>query len=270
MEAATIIGFSLALLIGVSLGLVGSGGSILTVPIMVYVFGILPETATAYSLFVVGLTAVVGGVKAFAAGQVNIKAAMIFGFPSVVAVYMSRLVLLPMLPATICSVGQFQFTKNMLLMVAFAVLMILASVFMIKPCKTCNDDDLGITSFRYNYKALLFQGFGVGLVTGMVGAGGGFLIIPALVFFARMPIKKAMGTSLSIISFNSLLGFAAYAVHGAKINWSFLLGFSCLAIVGILFGLWLSSKIAGVKLKKGFGWFVLAMGIYILVVELGQ
>ncbi len=261
-----ILGFILAAIVGISLGLIGSGGSILTVPILVYAMGVDPVSATAYSLFIVGVTALVGGIQSAVHKRVDFKTVLIFGIPSIASVYATRMWLVPIIPAHLFSIGSFAITKPVALMLLFAIVMILASVSMIRPGKQKNIDENA--ALVYNYPMILLEGTLVGVLTGLVGAGGGFLIIPALVLLARMPMKLAVGTSLFIIAAKSLIGFTGDLQGKLVIDWKLLAGFTGFAVVGIFIGITLSKKIHGDKLKKAFGWFVLAMGIYIIVKEL--
>lgn len=266
MEMTILFGFALAILVGVSLGLIGSGGSILTVPILVYVMHVDPVLATAYSLFIVGVTSLVGGIQSAVQKKVDFKTVFIFGIPSILAVYMTRAYLMPLIPDVIFTMGHFTFTKPIALMVLFAVVMIAASVSMIRTCVDCDKYEEG--NLKYNYPIILIEGMLVGVLTGLVGAGGGFLIIPALVILAKMPMKLAVGTSLFIIAAKSLIGFTGDLQGDEVIDWTLLGSFTGLSVVGIFLGIFLSKKIAGSRLKTAFGWFVFVMGIYILVKEL--
>jgi len=258
-----ILGYISAILIGLSLGLIGGGGSILTVPILVYLLGIeAAETAPAYSLFVVGTASLIGAIIKHKQGFVDMKTAIIFGLPAIVAVYATRRFLVPAIPDEFFTIDNFIFTKRLFVMGLFAVLMILASVSMIKGRK----EIVQAEEQKFNYPLILIEGVLVGVLTGLVGAGGGFIIIPALVMLSNLPMKKAIGTSLVIIAAKSLFGFVG-DLSVIEIDWKLLLGFTTLAVVGIFIGNKLSHKIDGSKLKKGFGWFVLVMGIVILIKE---
>lgn len=262
MDATQILGYVAALMIGLVLGLIGGGGSILTVPVMVYVLGLNPIAATAYSLFVVGTSSLVGTYQKHKKGLVDFKTGLAFSFPSFIAVYSTRRFLVPNIPDELFSVGPIVLTKEVAIMIFFAIIMLLASVSMIKKNK---NDQVPSTGQPY-YKTFL-QGLVIGAITGLIGAGGGFLYVPALVLWARIPMKKAVGTSLIIISINSLIGFIG-DVQTLSIDWSFLLLFSAIAILGILIGVSLSKYISSKKLKKSFGIFILVMAIYIIFKEL--
>lgn len=260
-----ILGFSLALLVGISLGLIGSGGSILTVPILVYIMGVSPILATAYSLFIVGSTAVVGAVKNGINRTLDFKTAIVFGIPSIIAVYITRAYLVPNIPDTLFQSGNFVLTKDLALMVFFAIVMIIAAFSMLKSKRT---DSNSAEDIQYNIPLIIAEGLLIGVVTGLVGAGGGFLIIPALVILARLPMKLAVGTSLMIISMKSLIGFIGDFQNTPDMDYKLLLIFSSLSIIGMFIGNYMTKFIDGKKLKKGFGWFVLVMGVYIILKEL--
>lgn len=259
-----IVGYLAAILIGVALGLIGGGGSILTVPVLVYLLGVDAVAATAFSLFIVGATSAVGSVNYFRKGLVNIKTAIIFGIPSIIAVFLTRAYIVPAIPDDVFSLGGFVVTKSILLMLLFAILMIAASYSMIKKDKPKTDENKG--EQKFNYPLILIEGAVVGVLTGLVGAGGGFLIIPALVVLSKLPMKEAVGTSLVIIALKSLIGFFGEGGE-TVIDWQLMLTVTAFAVGGIFIGSYLSKKIDGAKLKPAFGWFVLVMGIYILIKE---
>ncbi len=262
-----IIGYFASALIGVSLGLIGGGGSILTVPVLVYLFGVDPVLATAYSLFIVGSTSLVGVFPKYKEGLVNVKTAVIFGIPAIMAVYATRAWLVPMIPNPVFSMGDFVVSKAMLMMGLFAILMVFASYSMIRDKKSSSKEAEVTGPQKFNYPMILAEGAIVGVLTGLVGAGGGFLIIPALVLFSKLPMKQAVGTSLLIIAAKSLIGFTG-DLSQYEMDWTLLGVVTALAIVGIFIGNRLSRSVDGEKLKKAFGWFVLVMGIYILIKEL--
>lgn len=258
-------GYIASLVIGISLGLIGGGGSILTVPVLVYLFGVEPVLATAYSLFIVGASSLVGAIPKYRQGLVNIKTAIIFGIPSIAAVFATRKFIVPLIPAEVFQIGDFVITKSILMMLLFAVLMVFASVSMIREKSKNNTEEN--EEQKFNYPIILLEGAVVGILTGLVGAGGGFLIIPALVLLSKLPMKQAVGTSLLIIAAKSLIGFTG-DISNYTMDWRLLGIVTVLAIAGIFIGNQLSKKIDGHKLKKGFGWFVLVMGIYIIAKEL--
>lgn len=262
MDSTQIIGYIGALIVGLVLGLIGGGGSILTVPLLVYFMGYNPVIATAYSLFVVGTTSIVGTLQKFRSGLVDVKTGLAFSFPSFVAVYVSRRYLLPWIPDVLFSIGNFEVTKDMAIMVFFAIIMFMAAFSIIR---TKQNDSLTTKSQAY-YKTFI-QALFIGTITGLIGAGGGFLYVPALVIWANIPMKKAVGTSLIIVTINSLIGFLG-DIQTLEIEWLFLLLFSLISIVGILIGGLLSKYISGEKLKKSFGYFVILMAAYIIYKEI--
>ena len=259
-----IIGYVSSLFIGVSLGLIGGGGSILTVPVLVYLLGVDPVTATSYSLFIVGTTSLIGAIPKYRNGLIQLKTAIVFGIPSILSVYLTRRFLLPSIPQHIVSLGNFELTKPVMLMLLFSVLMVFASYSMIRGN---GKEEQIISDQEFNYPMITLEGFVVGVLTGLVGAGGGFLIIPALVLLSKLDMKRAIGTSLLIIAAKSLFGFLGDLPH-LQIHWALLLDVTALAVIGILLGSWWSKKIDARILKKIFGWFVLVLGIYIIIREL--
>jgi hypothetical protein len=262
MEINQILGYIGALIVGLVLGLIGGGGSILTVPLLVYLLGYNPVIATAYSLFVVGASSMVGTYQKYKKGLVDFKTGLAFSFPSFIAVYLSRRYLVPGIPETLFSIGNFQLSKGMGIMIFFAIIMLLASISMIK-----NKKEITANSISQPYYKTFAQGVVIGTITGVIGAGGGFLYVPALVLWANIPMKKAVGTSLIIVTINSLIGFIG-DVQNLDIEWVFLLTFTLISIFGIVLGVFLSKFISGPKLKKSFGYFVLIMAIYIIYKEL--
>jgi uncharacterized membrane protein YfcA len=260
-----IIGYLASILIGISLGLIGGGGSILTVPVLVYLFNVEPVLATAYSLFIVGSSSLIGAWPKYRQGFVSLKTAIIFGIPSIASVYATRKFLVPAIPSELGEIGGIVLTKSLLMMMLFAILMVAASFSMIRS-KT-NKDESSTGEQKFNYTVILLEGALVGVLTGLVGAGGGFLIIPALVMLSKLPMKQAVGTSLVIIAAKSLIGFTG-DLGNRTMDWTLLLSVTALAIAGIFIGDKLSKKIDGNKLKTGFGWFVLVMGIYIIAQQL--
>ena len=262
-----IAGYLASILIGLSLGLIGGGGSILTVPVLVYLFGIDTVLGTAYSLFIVGVTSIIGSISYARLSLVDVRTAIIFGLPSIVAVFLTRAYLVPAIPREVLRIGDFVIDKSMSLMLLFAILMLAASVSMIRPTTQNRKPPLSAPKHRkYPYVLILIEGLAVGTLTGLVGAGGGFLIIPALVILGRLPMKQAIGTSLVIISAKSLLGFLGEG-GSASLDWGLLLSVTSFAILGIFFGMKLSHHIDGARLKPAFGWFVFVMGIYIILKE---
>ena len=257
-----VIGYLLAVVIGISLGLIGGGGSILTVPILVYLFAIKPQVATSYSLFIVGISSLIGSYKHYKLGNLNLRSAVVFGVPSIASLLLVRKFVLPNIPNHLFSFQNFELTKNTLIMIFFAALMIAASTSMIK------EQNLKKVLSNPTQNKLILLGFLVGIVTGFLGAGGGFLIIPALIFFAGLEMKQAVGTSLLIIGVNALIGFTGDLVNDVQINFQLLVCLATLATLGIFIGTYLSKKINGNKLKPAFGWFVLVMGIYIIAKEI--
>lgn len=264
MELNSIFGYLSAVLVGVTLGLIGSGGSILSVPILVYIMGVEPILATAYSLFIVGTTALFGGFQKAKQKLVDFRKVVLFGIPTIISVFITRKIIVPRIPEIVFSTSVFTLHKSVFIMIIFAIVMIFASIRMIKPLQIEIQEGEG----KLNYAKIFIQGVLIGLVAGFVGAGGGFLIIPALLFLAKTPMKMAVGTSLFIVAAQSLIGFLGDLRPEQNLNWNLLITFTICSIIGVFIGSHLSKKIEGEKLKTGFGWFVLAMGIYIILKEL--
>jgi uncharacterized protein len=273
------LAYVIAVLIGISLGLVGGGGSILTVPVLVYLLSVDALLATTYSLFIVGVTSLVGGANAYSRKLIDFRAVALFGIPSILSIFVARHYLLPAIPEYLFTIGNIEITKDVMLMLVFAMLMFGAAFTMIRNDRaaiTSNphpaDKDV-VQSWAHHHDShepnliLILPGLLIGLVTGMLGAGGGFLIIPTLVLIIKLPMKVAVGTSLLIVAINSIFGFV-FSISQHIFDWKLLLSFTALAIVGIIVGSKLSDRIPGDTLKKGFGWFIMLMAIYILMKEL--
>ncbi|CAM3575512.1 sulfite exporter TauE/SafE family protein [Zobellia roscoffensis] len=266
METIHILGYLGALAIGVVLGLMGGGGSIMAVPIFTYLFQISPVATTTYSLFVVGTSASVGAVKSFKKGLIDFKIALVFAIPAFVAVYIARRFIVPIIPEKLISVGGVVLTRNMSIMLLFAILMLVASLSMIFKKERAVEDKI---MTLYNYPLMVGGGIIIGVLTGIVGIGGGFLIIPVLVLLVKLPMKKAVATSLFIIALKSLIGFSG-DLGNLEINWTFLSVFTLISIAGIFLGVYLSSFVKCERLKRSFGWFVLIMAISIFCKEVGN
>jgi len=260
-----LIGYILAIVIGLLLSLLGGGGSILTVPVLVYIFQINPTLATAYSLLIVGTTSALASMNYLRKGLSSPKTALFFSFPSFIMVFATRKYFIPLIPDEIVRFGEFILTKNTLIMLTFAILMVVASRSMIR--KRQEVDTISEAMRRVNYSLIFVEGLVVGTLTGFVGVGGGFLIIPVLTNFVKLPMKLAVGTSLMIIAINSLIGFTG-DLGEQHFNWTFVGTFISLALVGVLIGTTLSKRLDNQQLKPAFGWFTLLVGTWILIKEL--
>ena len=255
-------GYLASLFIGVSLGLIGGGGSILTVPVLVYLFAVSPTLAISYSLFIVGVTSLVGAYSNYRKGLVNFKTVLLFGSSSITTVFITRKCIIPLVPDVFFKIGSFNVTHALFVMVVFAILMVATSVAMIKSRKIEVE-----TSAKSSPLVLVMYGILIGLVTGFLGAGGGFLLIPVLVILMKLSMKEAIGTSLLIIALNALIGFLGDIGRHA-IDWLLVTTISAIAVAGIFIGDYFNQKVNAEKLRKGFGWFVLVMGIYIIIREI--
>ncbi len=257
-----VLGYIGALLIGIILGITGGGGSILTVPTLVYILNYNPIIATAYSLFIVGTTSGFGTIQNFRKGLVVPKTAFLFAIPSVMGVYLTRKFIVSGLPDTLLYFGSLKLSKATFLMLLFGVVMFMAAYSMLK--KSIENETIDVTA--KSMSVVTIQLFFVGIFIGLIGAGGGFLIIPALLKFAKLPMKKAIGTSLLIITINSLIGFTG-DIQNMIIDWPFLLIFTAISVIGIFIGLYIQKFINEKHLKKIFGVFVLLMSFFILYKE---
>jgi uncharacterized protein len=256
-----LITYAASLFVGLSLGMIGAGGSILTVPVFIYVLKIDPLTSSIYSMFIVGISSLAGGIKSIFNKLVDIQTMIVFGIPSVTGVLVARKFIFPSIPDQIFSIGGFVVSKKILFMFCISTLMFFAAVKMLSVASP-KKEILPVDS-HIKPGFLIIQGLVVGIITGLFGIGGGFLIVPALYFWTRLPMKKAVGTTLLIIAMNSLFSFLT-SYSATLINWSLLIRFSLGAVIGIFIGTRIAEKISGDYLKKIFGWFVMAISFYIV------
>ena len=263
-----LIGYVAMVLLGMVLGLIGAGGSILTVPVLVYLLEIPASQATGYSLAIVGATALVGGFEYLRCNQSNLRMALIFGAPAIISVYLTRRYIFPAVPDPVMQFENFILSKDVMVMLVFAVFMFIAAIAMIRSGGGGTATEGLPERVKLNYLLLFFGGFVVGILTGFIGAGGGFMILPFLVLMGGLPIKIAVGTSLLIIAAKSVIGFIGEAQVAYSIDYNFVALVTLLPVVGILFGAYLNKRVPAGKLKIAFSWFVLAMGIYIVIKEL--
>ncbi len=266
METFELLGYIGAFTVGLILGLIGSGGSILSVPILVYLFGINPVTATAYSLFIVGTTSLIGSIKNLRNKLINYSTTLLFSLSAVITVYITRRYLIHLIPETIISSESIYLTKNQLIMLLFALLMLVAGFLMIKRTPKTIVGLKQTKTIAPNKFLIFAEGSLIGFLTGLVGAGGGFIIIPILVILSDLRMKAAIATSLAIISLKSLIGFVG-DIQNLEIDWMFLLIFTSISVAGIFIGQQFSQKVPDNKLKMVFGLFVIGIAFSILFIE---
>ena len=266
MEAFELIGFFGAFIVGLILGLIGSGGSILSVPTLVYLFGINPVTATAYSLFIVGTTSLIGSIKNLKNNLINYSTTLLFSFSAVITVYITRKYLIQLIPETIINSDFIFMSKNQLIMLLFSILMLVAGFLMIKKTPKTIVGLKQTKTIAPNKFLIFTEGSLMGFLTGLVGAGGGFIIIPILVILSNLRMKAAIATSLAIISLKSLIGFIG-DIQNLKIDWIFLLSFTLISVIGIFIGQLFSNKVPENNLKTVFGLFVIVIGLSVLYIE---
>ena len=250
-------------MMGLTLGLIGAGGSILTVPILVYVFHVKPVVATAYSLLIVGFSALAGTLSYWKGCKVYFKEALAFALPAMTAVWLTRSYLVPSIPETV-----FGFSKDSFIMVLFSLMMIAAALAMFRKKSGQQQTKLELTI--HQAPRIILGSLTVGLLTGLVGAGGGFLIIPSLIAIFGLGMKEAVGTSLAIITINSLVGFNGDLRLGLTVDWYLLALFLLLTLSGVLSGSMLSRHIDGKKIKSFFALFTLILGLIIFFHEIAS
>jgi len=261
------IGYLLAVLMGLVLGLLGGGGSILTVPILVYFFGVSATVATGYSLLVVGVTSAIGAIRYYKDELIDFKVSILFAIPSMIGVLVARKYLLPSVPDRV-SLSILSVSKDQVIMLAFAILVLVISIFMLKAKERDEECVLTRTPQKRNLPLIGVEGFVVGLLTGFVGAGGGFMIVPALILLAKVPLRIAIASSLVIISLKSLSGFLGDLSEGMSFDWMFLMTFIGFTMAGVLMGTLVNQKMPVTLLRKGFAYFVFLMGVLIVLKEL--
>ncbi len=264
MDISMILGYTGAVLTGLALGLLGGGGALLSIPVLVYLFHIEASVATGYSLFLVGVTALSGAVQNIRNHLVDYKVTLYYGIPSLLTIFSVRRFVIPAMPDILFEVGGFPVDKNHFILLIFCIVLFGAAYKMIRAKE---EDETTVGEGKISYTLLIFYAIIIGGFLGLVGAGGGFLIIPALVYLAKLPIKKAIGTSLVLIAVNSFIGFMGDLAGASSIDWLFLLTFAGFSISGILMGGYLSRFIRGNQLKKSFGWFILLIGVYMVMKE---
>jgi uncharacterized protein len=262
-----LIGYLCALLVGISLGSLGMGGSILTIPIMIYIMKVTPVDATGYSLFVVGVTSAIGCAKYIKHKMVDVKKAILFAIPSIVAVFIFRLYIMPLIPGVIYTSSSFVLTKDLMIILLFSLLMIIIAYNMIRNSRY---SDVIVAQDKWtDYLWLFFLGLFSGVLTGLIGVGGGFIILPALVLLAKVPVRMGIGTSLLIIAVNSFIGFTGeMLLRHEEIDFTFLIIFAFFSACGVFIGFRWAARAATKNLKKIFGWLVLLIGICIFISEL--
>lgn len=252
--------YTASVVIGLCLGLIGAGGSILTIPVFVYILKTDPVASTIYSMFIVGTCSLVGSILSFLKKLVDLKAAILFGIPSVAGVFIARKLIFPALPEKLFLIGSFAVSKDVCIMICLAAIMFFVSLKMLKKKSSTLTMNNDIQTKRIFF---LLQGMVTGIVTGMLGIGGGFLIVPALLLWVHLPVRTAIGTTLFIITINSAAGFVS-SYTSIVIEWPLLLKFAVGAIAGILAGTKLSEKIQADNLKKLLAWFIIVTSVYVL------
>jgi uncharacterized membrane protein YfcA len=259
------LGFVAIFFMGIVLGLLGGGGAILTVPILVYVFQINPTLSTTYSLFIVGAASLLGSFVYFYKKEINIKIAAAFSITSTTGVLFSRVIVLPNIPDLVWNQASLYITKDILILTIFSIVMISASYTMIsKSLQPKIETDARATNIYF----IFLIGITVGVTAGFVGAGGGFLIIPALMTFASLKMRTAIGTSLLIIAIQSLIGFGSDFYQNVVIDWQLLKNLVFTSVLGLFVGLFINKEVQEKKLQLSFGILVLIMGLFILLQQI--
>jgi uncharacterized membrane protein YfcA len=263
LDILHILGYIGATLTGIVLGLLGGGGALLSIPVLVYLFHIEPQLATSYSLILIAISASSGAYQNIRKKLIDYNAALYYGIPSVISVYIVRRWVMPNLPKVILTIGDYKLDKNLFILIILAIVMFIAAYKMIT-AKNAGDDE---TEHKVDHWRLAFFAVLIGAFLGLVGAGGGFLMVPALMYFANVHTKKAIGTSLLLVSINSFIGFAGDLRSHVQIEWPFFFTFLFFSIAGVLIGHYLATYIHNNRLRRYFGWFILITAVFIIAKE---
>lgn len=263
MELQTAFGYIGALLTGIVLGILGGGGALLSIPVLVYFFHVEAGVATGYSLFLIGITALSGAVRNILMRNVDFRLALWYGVPSLFSVYAMRRFIMPAVPDIIYSGPAFTLDKNHLILFFLSAVMLLVGRKMIQEERK----ETPVSTGAVDYKRMILYSLLIGSFLGMVGAGGGFLMTPVLIYFGRLKMKKAVGTSLFLVSCNSFIGFLGDLGGNYPMNWSLLLSFSGFSVAGVFAGVYLANFVDESRLKKAFGWFMLVLAATIVIKE---
>lgn len=267
MDINHILGYAGAVGTGLILGLLGGGGALLSIPVLVYLFNLPAATATGYSLFLIGVTAMGGALENIRKQLVDYRAALYYGIPSALSVYSVRRFLIPALPNQFFTLNNFTLDKDHFILFLLILVMLIAGYKMIKHNAPVKDEHAGeaIDVTKLATYAIL-----IGAFLGLVGAGGGFLMIPALVLFAHLSMRKAVGTSLLLVALNSFIGFLGDVHSNPAMDWTFLFAFSSCSIAGVLIGTYLHRFIHGDAMKKYFGWFIVSLAVLMIIKEISR
>ncbi len=259
-------GCAISVLIGISLGLIGGGGSILTVPVFVYIYKIDPILSATYSLFVVGVSSFTISIRSLIKKNIDYKTLIYFGIPSTLSIFIVRRLIVNQIPLSFILLD-IKLLRSSVFMILFAMLMFVAAIQMTRNKKESSSTFNKLNTDGNKKMRIIVVGCCVGIITGLLGVGGGFIIMPSLISVLHLNIRKAIGTTLIIIAINSSFGFLT-TVSRQPIDWYLLLVFSSGSIAGIFIGSYLSDKISGAALKKIFGCFVLFISMWIFLKEI--
>lgn len=261
MELTIIIGYILAIIIGLSMGIMGSGGSIMTLPIFVYLFHIDPSHALVYSLFTIGVTALLGSINHIKNKQIDYRSTFLFIIPSLLFIYLTKQLILPYIPTTF-HFGKTDINSSQIIMFLFAFVILSSSYAMI------NMNHESFSKNKLSYFKIMLTGAFIGLLTSLFGAGGGFIIVPALVVLLGNSIHQATSTSLFIIAINSIFGFLTNYIHFYDVNWTTLIIFTVITLIGLIIGIQIKPKLNSQKMKISFGYILGIIGFSIATIEM--